>query len=315
MLNDLIFCLNATVPVFIMMLIGVFLGKTGIMSQDFTAKLNSFVFRVSLPLLLFGDMAHVDYRSVWDTRYVVFCFTATAASIALVICLSYLLRDRDLQGEFIQTAYRSSAALLGAALVTNIYGNIGMTPLMIIGAVPLYNIAAVVILSFYRRGRPKMDSTVMKTTLMNIAKNPLIIAIVAGLLWSILELPLPEIADSVVSSIGSTATPLGLIALGASFDLRKALSSARPAVASTFMKLIGLGCIFLPIAVHMGFTGRKLVALMIMCGSPSTVSCYVMAREMGHDGTLTASSVMLSTLLCSFTLTLWLFIFRTRGLI
>lgn len=68
-------------------------------------------------------------------------------------------------------------------------------------------------------------------------------------------------------------------------------------------------------AVHFGFTGEKLVAILIMLGSPTTVSCYIMAKNMNHEGTLTSSVVVATTFLSSVTLTVFLFILRSLQLI
>ena len=105
------------------------------------------------------------------------------------------------------------------------------------------------------------------------------------------------------------------MALGASFDLKKALGRWKPAVAATAVKLVVLAAVFLPAAVAMGARDDKLVAALAMLASPTTVSSFVMARSMGHEGTLTSSTVMLTTLFSIFTLTLWLYILRTMGLI
>ena len=108
-MENLIFSLNATVPVFLMMVIGMVLRRIGWVDEDFASKANKFVFRLPLPFLLFSD--------------------------------------RSIRGEFIQVSYRSSAALLGIALIQNIYGSAGMAPLMILASVPLYNVMAVTVLS------------------------------------------------------------------------------------------------------------------------------------------------------------------------
>ena len=81
-----------------------------------------------------------------------------------------------------------------------------------------------------------------------------------------------------LSLIHILATPLGLMALGASFDLKQAAGKIKPAIVATFIKLIGLAAIFLPIGVMLGYTHEHLIALIVMLGSASTVSCFVMAR-------------------------------------
>ena len=182
-MNNLIFSLNATMPVFLLMVFGYFLNRIGWMDDELAAKLNTFVFRIPLPVLLFHQLATTNFIKAWDTKFVLFCFFATFASILIVTLLSRaLIKQRDLQGEFIQASYRSSAALLGIAYISNLYGRATMAPLMIIGAVPLYNIMAVVVLSLTEPGQEKLNKAVLKKTILGIFKNPIIIGIVLGFL-------------------------------------------------------------------------------------------------------------------------------------
>ena len=314
-MENLIFSLNATIPVFLLMVLGLALRKIGWIDEGFASKMNQFVFRVPLPVLLFQDLATVDFYEMWDGKFVFFCFAVTFLEILLAGLLSLLLKDRSIRGEFIQASYRSSAALLGIAFIQNIYGSAGIAPLMMIGSVPLYNIMAVVVLSFFSPERKTLDAGTVKKTLKGIVTNPIIIGILVGMAWSLLRLPLPQIAQKTVSSIGATATPLGLMAMGASFDFKKALGQKGPAAAASFLKLAGFCALFLPLAAAMGFRQEKLVAILIMLGSATTVSCYVMAKNMDHEGTLTSSVVMLTTLGSAFTVTAWLYIFRSLGMI
>ena len=314
-MENLIFSLNATVPVFLMMLLGMLFRKLGWIDEAFASKMNQFVFLVPLPVLVFHDLAAADIGDVWNFRFVAFCFLATAASIAICAVLSCFLKEKAQRGEFIQASYRSSAALLGIALTTNIYGDAGLVPLMIIGSVPLYNIMAVVVLSLTSPAKDAPKKGLWKSTLKGIITNPIILGIAAGLLWSVLGLPFPPILEKTVSSLSDLAAPLGLIAMGATFRLDKAVGQARPAIAASVIKLVGFCILFLPLAVRMGFRGEELVAILIMLGSATTVSCYVMAKNMGHEGTLTSSTVMLTTLFSAFTITGWLFLLKSLGLL
>ena len=314
-MENLIFSLNATVPVFLMMLLGMLFRKLGWIDEAFASKMNQFVFLVPLPVLVFHDLAAADIGDVWNFRFVAFCFLVTAASIAICAVLSCFLKEKSQRGEFIQASYRSSAALLGIALTTNIYGDAGLVPLMIIGSVPLYNIMAVVVLSLTSPAKDAPKKGLWKSTLKGIITNPIILGIAAGLLWSVLRLPFPPILEKTVSSLGDLAAPLGLIAMGATFRLDKAVGQAKPAVAASLIKLVGFCVLFLPLAVRMGFREEELVAILIMLGSATTVSCYVMAKNMGHEGTLTSSSVMLTTLFSAFTITGWLFLLKSLGLL
>lgn len=103
---------------------------------------------------------------------------------------------------------------------------------------------------------------------------------------------------------------VALLAVGASFSSGEAAKCVKPALLATAIKLFILPAIFLPIAAMMGFTGSAMIAILIMVGSPTTVSCYVMARNMGYKGVLTSNVVMLATVLSSVSLTLWIFLLR-----
>ena len=314
-MENLIFSLNATIPIFLMMLLGMLFRKLGWMDEVFAAKMNKFVFLVPLPVLLFEQLATVDFSDVWDINFILFCFVVTAISITISTLISLLWKDRSIKGEFIQATYRSSAALLGIAFIQNIYGTAGMAPLMIIGSVPLYNIMAVVVLSLFKPGNNSFDKALVKKTLKGIATNPIIIGIVAGFVWSALKLPMPSILHKTVSSIGATATPMGLMSMGATFEMKKATSKIKPTLVAVFMKLIGFCAIFLPVAAMLGFRNEQLIAILVMLGSATTVSCFVMARNMGHEGTLSSGVIMMTTLLSAFTLTMWLDVLRSFGLV
>mgnify|MGYP000317422754 CR=1 FL=1 len=131
-----------------------------------------------------------------------------------------------------------------------------------------------------------------------IITNPIIIGIAAGLLWSALKLPMPVILHKAVSSIGGVATPMGLMAMGATFDIKKAFGKIKPTVIAAFIKLVGFVAVFMPLAVVIGFRREKLIAILVMLGSATTVSSYVMAKNMGHEGVVSSSVVMLTTM-CS----------------
>ena len=314
-MENLIFSLNATIPIFLMMVLGVFFRKTGLLKENMINGLNQFVFKATLPVLLFGDLAKQDFAQAWNGKFVAFCFVVTLLSISLVALMSMALKDKSQRGEFIQGASRSSAAILGIAFITNIYGNSGMAPLMIIGSVPLYNVMAVIVLSFTKPGQNGMSPALIKKTLKGIITNPIILGILSGALWSVLRLPMPTILSKTVSSLGGLTTPLGLMAMGAAFNWSEAKSGMGPAFAASFMKLIGLCTLFLPVAVLLGFREAELIAILVMLGSSTTVSSYVMARNMGHSGVLSSSIVAITTLGSAFSLTFWLYVMKSLALI
>lgn len=314
-MQNFLFSLNVTLPIFIIIVVGGFLKHIGLLTEGFTTVADKFVFKVALPVQLFQDIAAMDIRADFSGKFVVFCMIATTCMFAATWILgAVFLKDKSMVGAFAQAAARGSAAILGIAFVENIYGDSGMTPMMIVAAVPLFNIYSVIILTV-TSSEGKFNSALVKKLLVGVVTNPIILGIAAGMVWSLLRLPMPVILSKSVHSIASTATPLALLVLGATFKGREALSKIGPTIAAAFLKLVAIPAAIFPFAIHMGFRGSELVAIMIMLASPTTVTCYIMAKNMGGDDTLSASVVMTATLLSSVTLTLWVFVMKTFGLI
>ena len=319
-MDHLIFSLNATLPIFLTMVVGYVLKQFHMLDEHFVKILNKFNFNITLPALVFLDLYKSDFRKVWDTKYVLFCFLVTVfCAVAISILTYFFLKDKTILGEFIQGCYRSSSAVLGIAFIMNIYGEVHTTPLMIIGTVPFYNAFAVLILSFTDPQKigtgNKADLTQFKKSLKGIATNPIILGILAGMLFSICKIPLPQIIIKTTNNLGCLATPLALIALGASFEGRKALAKIKPTIICTAVKLLILPAIFLPIAIQMGFQDEKLVGILIMLGAPTTVSSFIMAKNMNHEGVLTSSVIVSTTFLSSVSITFFLFLLKNYGLI
>ena len=120
-MQNLIFSLNATLPVFLVMVVGYALGQFGFLPPAFCKASDRLTFKVTLPLMLFLDMGSVDILHDFRPRFVLFCFAATFVGILTVWAgAKRFLKDKTLVGEFVQAGYRSSAAVLGVAFIQNL---------------------------------------------------------------------------------------------------------------------------------------------------------------------------------------------------
>ena len=151
--------------------------------------------------------------------------------------------------------------------------------------------------------------------LYGVLTNPILDGIILGTLYSLLPFGLPTLAQKTLTSLSSLTTPLALLSIGASFEGAKAIKKLAPTLVAACCKLMVLTTIFIPIAVKLGFRDQQLIALLIMLGSPTTPSSYVMAKNMGHEGVLTASCVAATTLFSALSLTFWIFVLRSGGYI
>ncbi len=313
-MSNLIYSINATLPIFLLIILGKVLKTTKIINDEFTKTADRYVFRIALPALLFSDLTENNVGSSFDGKYVLFCFSVTIFSIAVLWGLTEkFMKNEEQKGAFIQGSYRSSAAILGLAFINNMYDSVGMAPLMIIGCVPLYNIFAVIILTLKGDNGGKKPN--MKETFINVMKNPILLSILIALPFALLNLHFPSFVNKTIGSVANTATPLALISIGASFEGKKALKKMKPTLLASFIKLILLAGLFLPLAIFFGYRNQELMALLVMLGSPTTVSSYIMAKNTGNDGILTSSIIVLTTLLSSLTLTLWIFILKSFGVL
>ena len=186
-MSNFLFSLNVTIPVFLVILLGYILKRKGFINDNFVSLCNKFVFHVALPVALFDDIATSDILKHATGTFVIYCMLVTILMFSLSWLLSWLLlKDKSMVGSFAQCSVRSSAAILGVTFVENICGNAGMAPLMIVAAVPLFNILSVIILTFSaemngKDGGNSIDKkAAIKKSFINILKNPIIIAIFAG---------------------------------------------------------------------------------------------------------------------------------------
>lgn len=311
-MENFLYSLNATLPIFLMIIVGKVLQKLHIIDEQFTKTADKYVFVVALPALVFKDLTENDIRSNFDGGYVLFCFTVTLVIILAIWGLTSLfMKNPAEQGAFIQVSYRSSAAILGLAFIDNMFDGVGMAPLMIIGAVPLFNIFAVIILTLKGdNGGQKPD---LKTTLIQVIKNPILLSIIVSLPFAFFHWHFPDFMNKAIVGIANTATPLALISIGATFEGYQAIKKIKPTMIASLIKLVILAALFLPLAIYFGYRNQELMAILIMLGSPATVSCYIMAKNTGNDAVLTSSVIVLTTLLSAVTLTGWIYVLHSMG--
>ena len=314
-MSNLIFALNVTMPLFIMIAFGFFLKKIHLLNDAFLSVANKFNFKVTLPVLLFVDLSSANFVESFDLKFLLFCAIVTSVIFWGVWGIARLtIKDRSKQGEFVQACYRSSAAVMGIALIQSIYGTSTMSGMMILGCVPLYNIYAVILLQA-TSPLDNLEKGNVKKTALAVLRNPIVIGVVLGLLSSLIGIDYPGIIDSSLSYIARMASPLALICIGAEFNFRSARSVLNYSITASLVKIVILPVVFVTIAILMGFRNESLVAIFVMLAGATTPSAFIMARSYGHEGMITASSVVITTLGSILTLTLFVFLLKNFGFI
>lgn len=317
MLENFIFSINCVLPLFIILTVGFILRRVGIIDHNAVKKMNAVVFTVALPVTLYRDISESRFMDYFDLSLVIFSIVTTIIIFLLLWAFGAVFyKDRKKAGSFIQGSFRGNFVILGLPLIGNILGGAqsGMALLITAFTVPLYNILSVIALT-YGGSEKEQGSGAVADACWNIAKNPLLIGILAGIVVSLLKIEFPLFISTSINYLANITTPLALIAIGASLTAGKVRLGLKDALLASVMKLVIMPVIFLIIAFNMGFTGEAFVILYIMYAAPSAVSTYIMAENMNCDSDLAANIIMVTTIISVFTFTLGIYVIKTLEII
>ena len=215
--NDLIFSANVIVPIFLLIMLGYFLTRIKLWDGHFLKIANNVCFKVLLPVLLFYNVATANIFEVFNLKLLLYIYGCTILIFGIIFFIVPLfIKDQKKRGVMIQGTFRSNFLLFGVPLSLSIGGDSGAVLAAVIAAfyVPLINLLSVVSLYVFSDAPNKN----IKSALLGIVKNPLIIGGVTGLIFSLIRnligFELPEMLDTTLLNIKSTATPLAFLILG-----------------------------------------------------------------------------------------------------
>lgn len=311
-MENLMISLNAVVPLFLLVGLGWFCARRGMIAGETQKQMNHIVFTVFMSVLLFKNLYVTSIGEALRPRLLAY----SVVSVLIVWSLSFLLvrriePDCRKRGVMIQGMFRSNFVLMGLPLITTLFGeeHVGMASVAIAVVVPTFNVLAVVTLESCREGK-----TSVWRVLAGIFKNPLLLGSLAGLCALLFNIKLPVMLESAVNSMAAVATPLALFVLGASFQTGAVRQNIKQLTLVLSTKLFLMPVFVIGVGALLGFRGAELGTLMAISASPTAVASYTMAESMGGDGDLAAEIVIFGTLLSCVTLFLWTFGLRTAGL-
>lgn len=318
-MENLVTSFEAVLPLFLMILLGMFLRRIGMLEEKVRLSLNKLCFKVFLPIYLFNNIYSIkDISQAFDLRLILFaCLGLVAAFLVLMLTIPRIEKENSRRGVMIQAMFRSNFALFGLPLAETLCTQefIGPTSLLLGVTVPIFNILAVIALETFRGGKPSV-----KKMLRGIATNPLIIASLLGIVFYCLKTYAGfRFPDSVYTAtmvkLGNVATPLSLVALGSQFVFSSVKNFRFQLFLTVLVRLVILPLTMVLIGVALGLRNEFLVPILIMYGAPTAVSSYPMAQQMGGDSDLAASAVVFTSGFAILTIFLFIFGLKTLGLI
>lgn len=312
-MEQLSLAITVVFPLFFMMALGYYLKVIGLFHEVFLNQLNNLCFKIFLPVVLFCNIYNSDFSTLFDVKLILFSVGSVTVSFLLLLFLIPKIEKEDNnRGVMIQGIFRSNFILFGIPVASSLHGieNTGVCSILIAFVVPFYNLFAIVALSMYSSEK-KDISTVWKS----ILKNPLIIASCLGILFSGLGIVIPPLLMSSISSVGSIATPLSLIALGGGFAFGDLGKYPKKLCISLFGKLFAMPAVFLALAVALGYRNIELTAILAMFASPTAVSSYTMAQSMKVNDVLAGQIVVFGSLCSVVSICFWITLLKSYQLI
>ncbi len=312
-MENLVVSFKVVAPLIILMLLGAFMLRVHIFDDATVKKMNTAVFKVFLPALIFYNIYNSSIDDIKDIRaalYAAIVLMLAFAVFSVLICP--IEKDPRKRGVMVQGICRSNFVIFGVPLCVSLCGEqiLGKISVAVTIIIPLINILSVVVLEIFRGTKPSV-----KKILKGIITNSLTIASALGMLALVSGIKLGGVLTSALGDVSKIATPLALVLLGASIDIKKVRGNLRHLFITVFGKLIAVPFIGIFIAVLMGMRNGDLALLIAALAAPTAVSSYPMALSMDGDGELAAQIVAFGTVLCIVTVFLWVFVLKQLGLV
>ena len=304
---------NAVLPMFLLLAAGYLSKRFGILSLEDIPRTNRIAFRIFLPCLLFYNIYNAELSYAIRPKLILFAICGVLLVFAGAVYGAHRFeKTQDRKGPIAQGIFRSNFVIMGIPIAQAIVGDADLSPVAILIAVivPMFNFLSVVILEKFRGGRVKTGEV-----LLEIAKNPLIIGSVLGIVFLLLHIRLPAVVEKAVSNLGSIATPLQLFLLGAFFRFSGLRHYVRPLTVVTLVKLFVTPAVMLSAAALLGIRGVEFLGLIGIFASPTAINSFTMVQQMKcGDAELAGDIVVMTSAVSIFSFFIWIYLFKSLGM-
>ena len=304
-------CLNAVVPIFLIMALGCLARHLGAIKRSDVPKLNKMLFRYFMPVMLFYNIYTSDLSSAVQPKLLI--FAAAGVIVEFFLSLAYVMlteKDTAKRGVKIQGIYRSNFVIIGLPLATALVpgADAGAVVMLIAVVIPMFNAIAVVTLELFNGNKPKPLHIIA-----DIFKNPLILGTIVGIAFLLLGIKLPDAMLSTIKQIAGATNPMMLFMLGAFFRWGGIHKYVKDLVEVCLGRLVIMPGIFLTAAYLLGIRGIAFAGMIAIFGSATAIASFTMAQQMGGDDELAGDIVVSTSALCCFTMFAWSLVFKSLG--
>ena len=299
--------ISTIIPIFIIIFLGIFARHKGFLSQDFLHQANRLVYFIAIPAMIFSAIA----KSSLKTQFHPGVILVTLVAVCLIVPAAWLVArwaniSHASKGSFIHSAFHGNLGYIGLAVAFYYLGHEGFVKAaIIVGFVMiLQNVLAVAVLQFYSRDAG--SGTSPAATLGSAMTNPVILSALAGIVYSLLGLPLPVILDRSLTILKGMALPMALLVIGACVSFEKIRQVFAPVVMTSVLKLLMMPAMGLVLYKLFGFSASDFIPGLIVLAAPSATLVYIMSEQIGGDPDLAVAAISISTLMSGITYGIWL---------
>ena len=312
-MENLMLSANAVLPMFMLLAAGFLSQKAGVLTREDVPRFNKVAFRIFLPCLLFYNIYCSDLSAAVKPGLIIYAVCGVLLVFtAAYLSVQHLVRREDWKGVIAQGIFRSNFVIMGIPIAQALVGadQLGAVTVLIAVVVPLFNFLSVYVLERFRGGNVNV-----RKVLLEVAKNPLIISSLLGILCQLLGIRLPHLLEQTVSSLSVIASPLQLFLLGAFFRFDGLGRYIKPLTAVTTVKLFVTPALLLGTAALLGIRGGDFVGLIGIFASPTAVNSFTMVQQMDcGDAELAGDIVVMTSAVSILSFFLWILIFKSFGI-
>lgn len=314
MLENIVFTANIVAPVFLIIAVGYLAKKRKIINEVFVDVTSKFVFQVSLPVFIFMKISQLDLSQVFEFNQIFYIYSGTIITYLIIwaVTIKFINDPKD-KSAYVQGAFRGNYAIIGLALISNLFGKdaLGKGTIILAFLLPLYNVLAVIVLTV-----PKQAGKIeFKKALIEIILNPLILAVIFALPFSFFKIQIPEMFLTTGEFLSELALPLALIGIGGSLNTENLKRASNLAVTASIIKIVAIPLVLTIGALLLGYRHDDLGIMFIVFAAPTAIASFVMADVMGANSKLAGNIIMITTLGSVFTISVGILLLKSFGLI
>ncbi len=306
--------IGVTLPIFAVIAVGFFIKKKGIIKDQHVPLLNKLTYNFGLSSLVFLNIAENKLKEIFDVNILKVIFPTYFLFLIIVFLSFYFLKIKNkTKGAVIVSTYRSNMAFIGMPVLLYAYGSLATAKASIVIAclLPLNILFTALFLRLLNIQDIKDRKTGIKKLVIEIIIDPVLIAVIAGLIISYFSYEIPAPIFKFFEILSGLAVPLALISIGASFKFSHIKSNIKYLSLISFGKLILMPLLSLVFSIFIfkvGNLDRDIICLLF--AMPLAVATFIQSEKYNSDTDFVSSALITTTLISAVTITAWLFILR-----